>query len=406
MKIKTTNASQQAELEYEPTEEYDEIADEQEEPDVESVSESAITTTDWTVETIVSQIQKGNIELSPQFQRRFAWTILRRSQFIESLALRYPVPQIVLARDPKQPNKLIVLDGKQRLMTLAQFFGLKKIGPIDSNLSPLKLSGLKIKKTWNNQTLATIKKNPKWKMDLGILENVTIRSVVVSKWKSEEFLYSIFVRLNQGSLPLSPQELRQALKHGEFTSFADTYSASSVGLKKILVLVAPDFRMRDVELLIRYLSFRFRANEYKGNLKLFLDETCDHFNQEWSDLQPDVKKECKQMEAAIKTAVVVFGENEVFRKYLKNGYETRLNRAVFDVVAYAFADPAVRKVLAQPGKAAKMKQEFEKISINSKFRNSIETTTKSLTATSTRFSLFLLAVKRVTGCDVPFSLEQ
>jgi len=112
------------------------------------------------------------------------------------------------------------------------------------------------------------------------------------------------------------------------------------------------------------------------------------------------------MEAAIKTAVVVFGENEVFRKYLKNGYETRLNRAVFDVVAYAFADPAVRKVLAQPGKAAKMKQEFEKISINSKFRNSIETTTKSLTATSTRFSLFLLAVKRVTGCDVPFSLEQ
>ena len=53
--------------------EYEEIAEEQEDPELRSVLQSSITTTDWTVETLVTQLGKGNIELSPQFQRRFAW---------------------------------------------------------------------------------------------------------------------------------------------------------------------------------------------------------------------------------------------------------------------------------------------------------------------------------------------
>lgn len=33
--------------------------------------------TDWTVETIVNQIEKDNIDLEPRFQRRDAWNITR-----------------------------------------------------------------------------------------------------------------------------------------------------------------------------------------------------------------------------------------------------------------------------------------------------------------------------------------
>ncbi|NAX10176.1 DUF262 domain-containing protein [Burkholderia pseudomallei] len=389
--------------------EYDEIAEEQEEPPLDAVAESAITTTDWTVETIVSQIQKGNIDLNPQFQRRFAWTNLRRSQFIESLALRYPVPQIVLARDPSRSNRLLVLDGKQRLMTLAQFFGVKKIGRTPLDLDPLKLTGLAIKTEWNDQTLSSIKRsgvrNRRWIDDLAVLENATIRSVVVSTWQSEEFLYSIFVRLNQGSLPLSPQELRQALKHGEFTSFADSYSGKSPGLRKILGLDGPDFRMRDVELFIRYIAFRLRASTYRGNLKLFLDETCDFFNQNWATQKTAIEKECRNLEASIAVALEVFGDENAFKKYMKTGYEARLNRAVFDVVVYALSEPTVRNALKQPAKAKKLKTEFERLSLTPQFRKSVESTTKSLDATRTRFTRFLAIVNNVTGCDVQFGLE-
>ncbi len=58
----------------------------------------SLTASDWTVETLVGQIEKGNIELSPEFQRREVWGLEKKSSFIESLVLGIPVPQIVLAQ--------------------------------------------------------------------------------------------------------------------------------------------------------------------------------------------------------------------------------------------------------------------------------------------------------------------
>jgi hypothetical protein len=384
--------------------EYEEIADEQEDPELKSVLRSSITTTDWTVDTLVTQLSKGNIELNPQFQRRFAWQDARKSQFIESLALGYPVPAIVLARDKASPSKLIVLDGKQRLMTLAQFYGLKKLGNEKSNLEPLVLSQLRVKKTWNKQTYASIIKKKEWKSELDLFENSTIRSVIVSTWESEEYLYSIFVRLNLGSLPLSPQELRQALKPGPFTSFADSYAAQSDGLRKVLGLTKPDFRMRDVELLIRFLSFYTRSESYNGNLKLFLDGTCDHFNKNWTREQSRVKAIFKEFEAAINMAISIFGQENVFRKYANETYEPRINRAVFDVVAFALSDSSVRGALKTNASKAKLKEGFEKLCTRQKFLRSIESTTKSLSATHQRFTDFLNLVNSVTSLTVKVDL--
>lgn len=384
--------------------EYEEISDEQEDPDIKSVQRSSITTTDWTVDTLVSQLQKGNIELSPQFQRRFAWQDARKSQFIESLALNYPVPHIVLARDKNSPGKLIVLDGKQRLMTLAQFYGVKKLGTIKSNLDPLTLTSLRIKKAWNKETYASIKKKNAWKEDLDLFENSTIRSVIVTTWESEEYLYSIFVRLNLGSLPLSPQELRQALKPGEFTSFADKYAGGSTGLRKVLGLTKPDFRMRDVELLIRFLAFHSRSKTYNGNLKNFLDATCDTFNKDWVKKRAAIDAACLDLEAAITLAISIFGDGKVFRKYLKGTYETRINRAVFDVVAYAFSYSQVRTQLNTKAAQEKIRVGFEKLCSQTDFLRSIESTTKSLTATNRRFNDFLKLVNSVTGLKIKIDI--
>jgi len=43
--------------------------------------------TDWTVRTLLQQIEQGNIDLSPAFQRRDAWSRRNKSRFIESVAL-------------------------------------------------------------------------------------------------------------------------------------------------------------------------------------------------------------------------------------------------------------------------------------------------------------------------------
>src|SRR3546814_295377 len=83
--------------------------------------DAAISSTDWTTETVISQLRKGNIFLDPDFQRRDAWTVQRKSQYIESLILGIPTPQIILAERKEKRGSYLVIDGKQRLLSLRQF---------------------------------------------------------------------------------------------------------------------------------------------------------------------------------------------------------------------------------------------------------------------------------------------
>jgi hypothetical protein len=52
--------------------------------DVSDLNLAVVAGADWTTETILSQLNKGNIELNPKFQRRDAWRSIRKSKFIES----------------------------------------------------------------------------------------------------------------------------------------------------------------------------------------------------------------------------------------------------------------------------------------------------------------------------------
>ncbi|NJN87766.1 MAG: DUF262 domain-containing protein [Leptolyngbyaceae cyanobacterium SL_7_1] len=74
---------------------------------------------DYDVEGLVKRLNRNDI-LVPRFQRNYVWNQAEASRFIESLLLGLPVPSIFLARE-SESNKLLVIDGQQRLKTL-QFF--------------------------------------------------------------------------------------------------------------------------------------------------------------------------------------------------------------------------------------------------------------------------------------------
>jgi hypothetical protein len=67
------------------------------EKEVKDFSDAVLYASDWTVETILLQLDRRNIELNPRFQRRDAWSVQRKSRFIESVILGLPIPQIILA---------------------------------------------------------------------------------------------------------------------------------------------------------------------------------------------------------------------------------------------------------------------------------------------------------------------
>ncbi|TAG91448.1 MAG: DUF262 domain-containing protein [Oscillatoriales cyanobacterium] len=365
------------------------------------ISKILVVATDWTTATILDQLVRENIQLNPRFQRRDAWDITRKSRFIESIFLGFPIPQIVLASQEKKRGKFIVLDGKQRLLTILQFYGRSET-PNDS----FALKNLEFRPELNGLTHEKIQNDILLNSVLDALDNQTIRTTLIRNWRTESLLYKIFLRLNLENTPLSPQELRQALHPGDFINFLDDESIKNQALRKILKSKNPDSRMRDVELLLRYVAFHHFLSDYRGNLKVFLDMTCEQLNNDWKARELEIGDTVSQFENAVQTTTRIFGEENIFRVWLSSSknYRSKFNRAILDVMVFYFSDPVIRQAAEQ--NPAGVENAFKELcsSSNSQFREAVEKSTTSIRETHTRLSLWGQALLKVL--DVEFNVPE
>jgi len=358
-------------------------------------SAAVVSASDWTTETIISQIDKKNIQLDPKFQRRDAWGAQRKSKFIESLILGFPIPQIVLAENKDRKGSFLVLDGKQRLLSIRQFAAKKD----DVSYKTLKLSTLEIRSDLNGKNLDSLQDDPMLNEELSSFENQTIRTIVIRNWPNESFLYHVFLRLNTGSVPLSPQELRQALHPGKFIEFLDEKSLNSKALQEVLNLKKPDFRMRDNELMLRFIAYGNFFLNYNGNLKQFLDGSCLELNDNWNRYEYSINQQIEQFELAHERLREIFGDN-LYRKWSKTKYEKRFNRAIFDIYIHSFMHQNVRDLTR--GSDALVEEIFKELCVNDPaFLDSIETTTKSLSSVVKRFTAWNNAINIKFGSNLP-----
>lgn len=363
---------------------------------VENWAEGAVLwSTDWTAETVLAQLSRGNIDLNPSFQRRSAWSDKKQSFFIESLILGLPIPQLILAEDPARKGAFIVIDGKQRLLAIRRFASNDE----GDGFKPLKLNGLTERNDLNRKSYRDLTESALHDQDRAAFDNSTIRTVVIRNWKQEAYLWEVFLRINTGSVQLSPQELRQALHPGPFSKFVDEYSADSEGLRNALNLESPDFRMRDAEILLRYLAYRNFAEEYRGNLKQFLDETTRRFNESWDVEEAKIREQVADMEHAFSFTEAVFGKKDYLRKWNGEQFEARKNRAVFDIMIHWFSDRNLRDALA--GKHHEIVKAFKDLCEgDAEFLASIERTTKSNEANDRRFNKWAEQLERISGFKI------
>lgn len=362
-------------------------------------SQAVIWGTDWTAETVNSQLLKNNIDLFPKFQRRDAWSNKAKSRFIESLILGLPIPQIILAEKTKQRGKYIVIDGKQRLLTIRRFFSIEK----NDEFKPLRLSGLEILSHLNGKTYKNIKENPDFFEELNQLENQSIRTVVLKNWPNEEFLFTVFLRLNTGSIKLSPQELRQALHPGPFIDFADEFSIESEQIKTMLNLTKPDYRMRDVEMVIRYFNNKYFLKNYNGNLKKAFDDTVNSLNKKWEEAEVQIREDASKLNDAIDFTISLYGNKKnAFSKWTGDSFQGNFNRAVFDIMVYYFSDSAILD--ESKGKKDEILQAFKSLCENdADFITSFEHSTKSIENTFKRITTWGEALAEIleTVVEVP-----
>jgi Protein of unknown function DUF262 len=359
----------------------------------ESFASVSLAYTDWTTGSLLDQIRLGNVDLNPRFQRRDVWSVERKSRLIESLVLNLPIPQLVLAEQPAQRGRFIVLDGRQRLLAIRRFGATK-----GEAFEPLNLHGLTLLKRLNGTTLADLSKRVDLADDYAAFINASLRTVIVRRWPNEDYLRLIFYRLNTESTPLSPQELRQALFPGKFTDFVDDYSSNSAALRRALGIKGPDFRMRDSELLLRFLAFDYFLREYRGNLKDFLDRTCRTINQEWNAREADIRSRARACESAINATVRTFGA-DAFRAWTQGAYQQLFNRAVFDIMTRYFRDPNIAESAAEQGDS--VRAAFQRACGNRRFLQALQSTTKSTEAVRYRIQYWGASLRKVLNVEVP-----
>jgi hypothetical protein len=238
--------------------------------------------TDFDVHGLVRRLNAGDIvvpSFDPPgdmdtdlrgFQRRFVWRKYQMDRFIESLLLGYPVPGIFLVQQPDK--KMLVLDGQQRLRTLQKFYS----GVIDKD-TVFKLES--VGDAFRDTLYVELGDE-----DRRTLDNTFIHATVIRYDPSrggDESVYQLFERLNTGGTNLYPQEIRVAL-----------YSGALVNLIRELN-VLPDWRelygnvserLKDQELILRFIALYYNAERYKRPLKQFLNEFLrDHRNLEGLD---------------------------------------------------------------------------------------------------------------------------
>lgn len=270
--------------------------------DQSDASEGAVSVTfstqDYPVDGLVSRLEKGTM-LIPQFgsgdpkvqsagfQRGFVWTKKQMDKFIESLLLEYPIPGIFLVKQPRD-NRLLVLDGQQRLETLRRFYeGVhgERVFQLDNVSTPF--TGLTYAKLDEDQRI--------------LLDNSYMQATIVTADGSDavyDAIYQIFERLNSGGTQLTPHEIRVALFSGELM---DSIAVLNRGQEWRTLYGRESKRVRDHELILRIFSMYERSSSYKRPMKTFLNDFAKEYRDE--DLvQSDLGRKFIDASRAIESA--------------------------------------------------------------------------------------------------------
>lgn len=265
----------------------------------------------------------------------------------------------------------------------------------DAEFEHLYLKNLEILNDLNGKNYSKMLSEQSLSDYINQFDNQSIRAVVIRNWPNEQFLYTVFLRLNTGSLKLSPQELRQALHPGEFLSYINKYAEKPNPIWDVLRLKKPDSRMRDIELILRYFAFKNFLSSYKDSLKDFMDDTCSIINEDWMLNSQKYIDQLGELKEAIQFTTDIFGEKYRFTKYIQDQYSSIFNRTIFDIMVYYFSDSELRKALAK--KKNKIKLEFEKLMTNNrKFIEAVSGSTKDGEKTFKRFELFGEVLKNIS----------
>jgi hypothetical protein len=191
--------------------------------------------------------KSGRLELRPPFQRKPVWTDKQRSSLIESILLDIPIPEIYVqvSQADDGTEEYGVVDGQQRLRTILQFIGIER--PDDredeEDSNQFALERLPLSSPYKDVTFADLTSE---KRKSFFQFEISARYLYTDNRQEVE---DVFKRLNKYTLPLKPQELRNATYHGPFAKLSEELADNEYWAVNRIITPAAIRRMGDIEMM-------------------------------------------------------------------------------------------------------------------------------------------------------------
>lgn len=304
--------------------EYDEIDKNTEKEDISSheeithpfsPSDIVLTNPPMNLGDLIDMIKEGWINFGTEYQREEnLWNDTQQSRLIESVLLGLRLPAFYFEEVSKRQWNII--DGLQRCCAIRNFC-------VDGTLTLSDLEFLAhdfANKKYTEFDFAT-------KRDIRMLP-ITVN--ILSKGVPDMVKYVLFKRLNTGGIPLTNQEIRNAVYSGPAIETIKRMAKSD----EFLIATENNIetlRKTDMDYASRFAAFYLLGWEnYKPDLETFINESMEFLRDKSTD--QDREKMVEDFRVSMRLSHDLFGNKAFRRMREKNARRTPLNKAYFEVI--------------------------------------------------------------------------
>lgn len=298
-------------------------------------------------------VTERRYKLDPEYQRRHRWSTARKSRLIESFLMNVPVPPVFLYE--RDLAKFEVMDGRQRLTTLSEFYGNR-----------FALEDLQYWPELNGRTYDQLPSKIKAGIDRRYISSVILLKETGTDDEQAALLKKIvFERLNSGGVELSSQETRNAIYPGPLNSLclelsenekfrrlwripSEGPAADASADDESSVEASGDStstgrrmfeKMEDVELVLRFFAYR-QISTFKAGLNK-ISEYLDRFLIAGNSFDPVIISEYRAMfEESVDFVSDVIGPDGYCARSSNQSH--RPTKIAYDPLMYAVNSAQVR----------------------------------------------------------------
>ncbi|SIQ01199.1 Uncharacterized conserved protein, contains ParB-like and HNH nuclease domains [Peribacillus simplex] len=286
------------------------------------------------------------IDIHPEFQRLFRWSMTQKTKLIESILLGIPIPPLFVAEDER--TAWDVIDGVQRLSTIFEFLGVLRDDE-EKIISPSILVGTEKLpslegKVWDNDH-PPHKHRFSFQQGIGIANrflNSKLKVIVVGNESNPKAKYDIFDRLNTGGSKLTHQEVRNCLAimiNREFYVWLRNLSMNPDFMSCLPISQKAKNEQNNLEYVLRFVVYRhIKKDEYS-----FTDDIHEVLTKKMRDIcsenSLDLIKEKEIFDKTFELLNNALGES-AFKKYYneEQRFKGQVMLSSFEIIAIGIAE--------------------------------------------------------------------